>query len=291
MGLSKLIAQLKSYGNLVMFSHSLFSLPFGFVAMLWAENKIPESMVFVWIFIALMCARNGANAFNRIADRHIDVKNARTANRPLSTGKVTVFEAYAITILCFVGLAVAAYNLNILCLILLPFAIIWITMYSYTKRVTWLCHYILGAACGIAPVGAWIAVTGKIELVPLILGAIVCMWVGGFDVIYATQDIEFDRKEKLHSIPAKFSEKGARIIAALSHIAAVAMLASLAYFTDRGVFYIIGVVAVAVLLCIEHYNIVPENRDKMVFAAYSINQVVSVVFFAFCMLDFFVRFI
>lgn len=291
MGLSKIIGKLKSYGNLVIFSHSLFSLPFGFVAMLWAENKIPDLMVFVWIFVALMCARNGANAFNRIADRKIDIKNNRTANRPLSTGKVTLFEAYAITILCFIGLAIAAYNLNILCLTLLPFALIWITMYSYTKRITWLCHYILGAACGIAPVGAWIAVTGKIELVPLILGAIVCLWVGGFDVIYATQDIEFDRKEKLYSIPAKFGEKGARIIAALSHIAAVALLASLAYFTERGFIYIIGVVAVAVLLCIEHYNIVPENRGKMVFAAYSINQIVSVVFFAFCMLEFFVRYI
>lgn len=289
MSISGLIRKLKSYGNLVMFSHSLFSLPFGFVAMLWAENKIPDLMVFVWIFVALMCARNGANAFNRIADRHIDVKNARTAKRPLSTGKVTIFEAYAITILCFIGLAVAAFNLNLLCLILLPFAIIWITMYSYTKRITWLCHYILGAACGIAPVGAWIAVTGKIELVPLILGAIVCVWVGGFDVIYAMQDIEFDRKEKLHSIPAEFGASGARIIAAVSHIAAVILLVSLVFFTDRGIFYIIGVAAVAVLLCIEHYNIVPDNRSKMIFAAYSINQLVSVVFFAFCMLDFFVR--
>lgn len=287
MDLNKLLNKLKQYSNLVMFSHSLFSLPFGLIAMLWAENKIPNFRVFFWILIALLGARNGANAFNRIADRKIDKRNARTAKRNLASGEVSVFEAYAITIFCFCMLALAAYQLNLLCLILLPFAIIFITFYSYTKRMTWLCHFILGAACGMAPVGAWIAVTGTIGIVPIILGGIVCLWIGGFDIIYATQDIEFDRKEKLYSIPACFGLNNALWISSLSHFGAVLLLISLYFFTNRGVLYLIGVGIVSVLLCIEHYNVVPENKEKMLFASYGINQIISIVFFLFCLADFF----
>lgn len=279
--------KLKKYGKLVMFSHSLFSLPFGFIAMLWAENRMPDTMVFVWIAVALLGARNGANAFNRIADRHIDKRNRRTADRHLATGAVTVFEAYAITVFCFAAMAFAAYMLNPLCLILSPFAVAWVMLYSYTKRITWLCHYILGAACALAPVGAWLAVTGKIGLAPLVLGAVVCLYVGGFDIIYATQDIEFDRQEGLHSIPARFGLRISLIISAVSHIGAVALLVSLYFMIGLGAFYLIGVIIVSVLLCIEHYNVVPENKDKMIFAAYSVNQAVSVVLFVFCMIDFF----
>ncbi len=279
--------KLKSYGHLVMFSHSVFSLPFGLIAMLWAAGRIPPVSVFVWILIALLAARNGANAFNRIADRFIDAKNHRTANRQLPTGEVSVWEAGAITVLCFGVMALAAWQLNLLCLILLPFAIALFLFYSYTKRITWLCHFILGVACGGAPVGAWIAVTGRISLPCLVLGAAVCFWVAGFDIIYATQDIAFDRQEGLHSVPARFGLKGALWISALSHVASILLLLSLWFFLQRGPFYLAGVIVSAVLLCIEHYNVVPENKHKMIFAAYSINQILSITFFAFAMLDFF----
>ncbi|MDP4152366.1 MAG: 4-hydroxybenzoate octaprenyltransferase [Bacillota bacterium] len=280
--------KLKEYGGLVMFSHTVFSLPFGLMAMIWAANGLPELRVFFWILIALIGARNGANAFNRIADRDIDKKNERTKERHLPAGKVKLSEAYGVMIFCFAILALAAYELNILCLILLPFAIALFIFYSYTKRITWLCHYILGAACGGAPVGAWIAVTGKITFPSLLLGAAVCMWVAGFDILYATQDIDFDRQEGLHSIPAKFGLNGARIIAALSHIAAVLLLLIFCFALKRGVFYILGLAVVSMLLFIEHKGVKPENRSRMNFIAYHINQLVSIIFFIFALTDFFV---
>ncbi len=283
------LSKINNYGKLVMFSHTIFSLPFGIIAMLWAANGVPHASTFFYIFLALVAARNGANAFNRIADRAIDIKNERTSKRVLVTGQVKLWEAYAITAVCFLVLAFSAYMLNTLCLILLPFALGIFLLYSYTKRFTWLCHYVLGVACGGAPVGAWIAVTGKIELVPLVLGAAVCMWIAGFDIIYATQDIEFDRKERLHSVPAKFGLATALWISRVSHIISICLLTSCYFLMDRGIFYLVGCFASAVLLAIEHFNVAPQNRNKMIFASYSINQILSLVFFAFAMLDFLVK--
>ncbi len=278
--------KLKKYGELVMFSHTVFSLPFGLIAMLWAADGIPELRVFFWILVALFGARNGANAFNRIADRYIDRKNERTKDRHLSTGKVKLYEAVIITVLCFLLMAAAAYMLNLICLILLPFAIVLFIFYSYSKRITWLCHFILGAACGGAPVGAWLAVKGEIALVPLLLGAAVCFWVAGFDIIYATQDIEFDRKEGLYSIPARFGLKNALWMARASHAVCILCLVAIYILMPRGIFFLIGILVSVILLCIEHYNVMPENRNKMIFASYHINQILSIVFFIFAMLDF-----
>lgn len=281
--------KLKKYGELVMFSHTLFSLPFGLIAMIWAANGIPSIEVFFWILIALFGARNGANAFNRIADKDIDKKNARTKDRHLATGELKVFEAYSVMIVCFLLLAIAAYMLNLLCLILLPFAIGIFIIYSYSKRFTWLCHFILGIACGGAPVGAWIAITGELSIMPLILGAAVCFWVAGFDIIYATQDIEFDQKEGLYSVPAKFGLKKGLWIARTSHIICIICFVVIYLFMPRGIFFLIGIIALSGLLIIEHYNIVPENKNKMIFKSYRINQLVSIVFFTFAMIDFWVN--
>ncbi len=278
--------KLKKYGELVMFSHTLFSLPFGLTAMLWAADGLPELRVFFWILVALFGARNGANAFNRIADRHIDQRNERTKDRHLPSGSVRVYEAYGITALCFLLMAFAAYMLNLTCLILLPFAIVLFIFYSYSKRFTWLCHFILGTACGGAPVGAWIAVTGGITFMPLFLGAAVCFWVAGFDIIYATQDIEFGRKEGLCSIPARFGLKNALWMARASHAMHILCLLAIYILMPRGIFFLMGIIVSVILLCMEHYNVIPENKNKMIFASYHINQVLSVVFFIFAMIDF-----
>lgn len=283
------LTKLKKYGEMVMFSHTLFSLPFGLIAMLWAANGIPDLKIFFWILVALFGARNGANAFNRIADRFIDKKNERTKDRHLATGEIKLFEAYGVTIVCFLLMAFAAYMLNLTCLILLPFAIGIFVVYSYSKRFTWICHFILGTACGGAPVGAWIAVTGGINFITLLLGATVCFWVAGFDILYATQDIEFDRKEGLYSVPARFGLKNALWIARASHVMCILCLIAIAVIMPRGIFFVIGIIAIILLLCIEHYNVIPENKNKMIFASYHMNQVVSVVFFIFAMFDFFVK--
>ena len=285
--------KLKDYGNLVMFSHSIFSLPFGLVAMLFAYNQttegiqIPPLEVFMWILVALLAARNGANAFNRVADKEIDKKNPRTRNRDIPSGRVKSKEAVGLTVFCFVILAVAAYQLNTACLVLLPFAIAIFIFYSYSKRITWLCHYILGIACGGAPVGAWIAIQGFPfgwdYLSAILLGGAVCFWIAGFDIIYATQDIEFDRKEKIFSVPSRFGFEKALLIAKTSHLVAVLILTLLPlFFTRLNIFiYYTGVLIIAGLLLVEHYNINPKNEKKMNFVSYSINQVISIVFFIF----------
>ena len=284
--------KLKDYGNLVMFSHSIFSLPFGLTAMLFAFGGFPPLEVLVWILVALLSARNGANAFNRVADREIDKKNPRTQNRDIPAGRVKNIEAVALTIFCFVILTLAAYQLNVACLILLPFAIAIFLFYSYSKRITWLCHYILGIACGGAPVGAWIAIKGFsfewVDLTAIFLGGAVCFWIAGFDIIYATQDIDFDRKEKIFSIPSHFGFEKALIIAKSSHVVAILLLACVPFFMPLHFMYYIGLSIIAGLLAVEHHNINPKSQKKMKLVAYSINQVISVVFFIFTIGAFFI---
>ncbi|GHU88375.1 4-hydroxybenzoate octaprenyltransferase [Clostridia bacterium] len=277
-----MVSKLKNLGKLVMFSHTIFSLPFGLIAMLWARGGVPPLGTFLYILAALVFARNGANAFNRIADRKIDAENPRTANRPLQSGTVKLRDARIIVIICFAALAFCAWRLNTLCLLLLPLAIFIFVFYSYTKRFTWLCHFILGLACGGAPVGAWAAVTGTLTLTPFLLGGAVCFWVAGFDIIYATQDIDFDRSRKLRSVPARFGKTHALVIAALSHAAAVGCLLILALF--RGWWYLLGVAAVSGLLAVEHY--MTFTGKKINFIAYNMNQIVSVTFLFFAISDF-----
>ena len=204
-------------------------------------------------------ARNGANALNRIVDKDIDIKNPRTANRHLPRGLVKNNEALGIVLLCFFIFIIAAYKLNTLCFMLSPVALFLFIIYSYTKRFTWICHIVLGITCAGAPVGAWLAVTGKFAITPIILGAIVTLWVSGFDIIYATQDIEFDRKVGLFSIPAKFGLKGALYISSLFHFVMIILLVSLYFIMHTGWIYLLGIFISAILLTFEHY-IVSANK-------------------------------
>jgi len=282
------LKKLKSYGELVMFSHTLFSLPFALISMIWAADGLPSAATIFWILIALIGARNGANALNRIVDKDIDIKNPRTANRHIPKGLVKDYEALLIVIFCFFIFILAAYELNPLCFMLSPVALFLFIIYSYTKRFTWVCHIILGITCAGAPVGSWLAVTGNFALTPLILGAVVTFWVAGFDIIYATQDIEFDRKNSLFSIPAKFGLKGALCISSIFHFITILLLISLYFIMNRGWIYLSGIFISAILLILEHYIVSPTNKKKMKIASYNINQVVSVCIFIFTMLDFFI---
>lgn len=282
------LKKLKSYGELVMFSHTLFSLPFALISMIWAAEGLPSAAIIFWILIALIGARNGANALNRIVDKDIDKKNPRTANRHMPKGLVKDYEALVIVILCFLIFIIAAYELNPLCFMLSPVALFLFVIYSYTKRFTWVCHIILGITCAGAPVGAWLAVTGKFALTPIILGAVVTLWVSGFDIIYATQDIEFDRKTGLFSIPAKFGLKGALYISSLFHFITILLLVSLYFIMHLGWIYLLGIFISALLLILEHYIVSPSNTKTMKLASYNINQVVSVCLLIFTVLDFFI---
>ena len=282
------LKKLKSYGELVMFSHTLFSLPFALIAMIWAADGLPSAITIFWILIALIGARNGANALNRIVDKDIDKKNPRTANRHLPKGLIMDYEVLIIVFICFSIFILAAYKLNPLCLALSPIALFLFIIYSYTKRFTWICHIILGITCGGAPVGAWLAVTGKFALAPIVLGVVVTLWVAGFDIIYATQDIEFDREEGLFSVPAKFGLNGALYISSLFHFIMILLLISLYFIMDSGYIYLIGIFISSILLTFEHYIVSPTNEKTMKIASYHINQVVSVLIFVFTAIDVFI---
>ncbi len=281
------LSKLRTYGKMVMFSHSLFSLSFAVFSMLLAAKGLPPIRVVLWIFVALLGARNGANALNRIIDRNIDAKNPRTAARDLPSGRIKLSEAVILTVFCFGLLALASYMLNPLCLKLLPVALLLLIAYSYTKRFTWACHIILGIACAGAPVGAWIAVTGEIGLFALVLGAANALWVAGFDIIYGTQDVDFDRAEGLFSIPAFFGIKNALIISSIFHIIAIAMLLYIYFAAPMGWIYLIGLLVIAILLFMEHYLVTPKDLNQVKLASYHLNEIVSVILLIFSTLDIF----
>lgn len=281
--------RLKVYGELVMFSHTLFSLPFALVSMLWAANGLPSPWAFFWILVALLGARNGANAVNRLVDRKIDAANPRTASRHLPQGTVHTREVVLLIIVCFGLMLLAAFMLNPLCVLLSPLAIFGFVLYSYTKRFTWACHIVLGIACGGAPVGAWVAVTGRIGWPSLLLGATVTLWIAGFDIIYGTQDIAFDRNHKLFSIPAQFGIKNALVLSTLFHILAIVLLTGLYFLMDMGWIYIAGLGVITLLLFTEHIMVTPANLRNVKIASYSINQIVSVVFLIFTATDVFIH--
>lgn len=269
-----------------MFSHTLFSLPFALIAMVWAANGLPEGRIIFWILLALVAGRNGANALNRLVDKEYDKKNPRTAHRHMPKNLVKDREVLIITGICYIVFMFAAYQINTLCFYLSPIALILFTLYSYTKRFTWACHLVLGFTCAGAPVGAWLAVTGSFHIVPIVLGAVVLLWVAGFDIIYGTQDIAFDREEGLFSIPARFGLKGALYIARAFHIIMLALLLFLYFYRQMSGFYLVGLGISFVLLGIEHYMVDPANRSKMNIASYHLNQVVSITILLFTLLDF-----
>lgn len=268
-----------------MFSHTLFSLPFAMIALLIAADGLPEGKVLFWIMVCLFAGRNGANALNRLVDQKFDAMNPRTRSRHMPRGIVKPFEVLLITGLCYVLFVFGAYQINTLCFLLSPIALVLFTLYSFTKRFTWLCHVVLGITCAGAPVGAWIAVTESFGWVPFLLGAVVTLWVAGFDIIYGTQDIDFDRQTGLFSIPARFGLNGALLIARLFHLTMLVLLVFVGVLSGLGVIYYIGVAISAALLLIEHGIIDPGHRVKMNIAAYHINQMISMILLAATALD------
>lgn len=282
----KLIRKLHAYGTLVMFSHTIFSLSFGAIAFLAASNGRPRLWTAAWAALAFLSARTGANALNRAVDAKIDAKNPRTAGRQIPRGEISVRETVALSLFCFALLVVSAAMLNPLCLVLSPLALLMMASYSYTKRFTWLCHLFLGATCGIAPVGAWLAVTGRLSLPPLLLGAANCLWTAGFDVIYGCQDYDFDRQNGLHSIPVRFGVAGALRISTAFHIAALGCLATFLLLEPHmGPLFGAGLLAAAGLMAVQHTMVTPQRLEGVNTASYSISQLTSLALLVFGILD------
>lgn len=275
------------YGELVMFSNSLFSLSFGIVGMLLAAHGLPALWTVVWIFVALFAGRTGANALNRVADRDIDAKDPRTAGRHIPAGKLRPREVCYLIGACGLLLFIAAACLGRICVYLLPVAAVLFVVYSYSKRFTWLCHLILGVSCAVAPAGAWIAVTGGLNFVACVLCLADVLWVAGFDIIYAIQDREFDAKEGLHSIPVRFGEERALQIAAVFHIGTFLLLISLIFLTELTWIYGIGVLVIGGFLFYEHRLVSPRHYGKVIFASYQVNQIISIVLLVCVILNLF----
>ena len=263
------------------FEHTIFALPFAYVGMLLAalvtHGGGPSVWQVLWVTVAMGAARTLAMALNRVIDREIDARNPRTAGRALPRGLLSPREMSLYAVLAAALLALAAWQLNPLCLALMPGAVIVLTAYSYTKRFTWLCHLVLGAAIGLAPVGAWTAVTGTVDLRSLILGLAVCSWIAGFDLLYATQDVEVDRREGLHSVPARFGIATTLLASSALHLVTVGALVWVGLLVGLGIVYWIGVAIAAALLVYEHSLLKPHDLSRLDMAFFNVNGYIAMV--------------
>ena len=272
--------KLKTTLEMIKFEHTLFALPFAFLGAVLAADGLPTWWQILWITLAMVGARSAAMSFNRIVDREIDAKNPRTASRELPSGKLSVRFAWMFFLASVVLFEIAAYSLNWLTFALSPVALLSILGYSYAKRFTAFAHLILGWSLAISPTAAWIAVRGAIDSpVPLLLSLLVMMWTAGFDVLYACQDFEFDRKAGLRSIPARFGIKNSLFIARIFHMQAFFVLILLYLITDLGWLALIGVFAVGFLLIYQHTLVKPNDLSRMNAAFFTTNAFVSVILF------------
>ncbi|MDY5050892.1 MAG: UbiA-like polyprenyltransferase [Candidatus Mucispirillum faecigallinarum] len=270
---------------MIKLEHSLFALPFAFVGMFLAANGMPSWNVILWVVVAMVGARSAAMGLNRYADAEIDARNPRTASREIPAGNISKKSTIFYIILSLAVYFLAALMLNRLTAILSPIPILIFILYAYAKRFTNFCHIILGIALGLAPVCAWIAVTGTINLPPFILGGAIILWVAGFDILYAIQDIEYDRKEGLHSIPAVFGVSGSLIIARLLHFAAFFLFILLMAFTNLGYIYLAGVLISGALMAYEHSLVSKDDLSKLNMAFFNMNAYISITIMIFSIID------
>ncbi len=282
------MTRLRTFLDMVRFEHTVFALPFAYLGMILAANyppvegsfRLPTLYEFVWITVAMASARTFAFAVNRYADRYYDARNPRTANRPIPTGRLSSGATLAYGVVALIVLIIAAWQLNELTLKLLPGAIVLLVGYSYTKRFTWLSHWVLGATDGLAPAGAWVAVRAVVDPPAWLLWLAVTFWIAGFDLIYACQDTEFDRSEGLRSVPARFGNVMALRLAKINHVLTVILLAAVGGVMMLGWVYWLGLAVVAGLLVYEHSLVSPTDLSRVNLAFFNINGYIAVTIFA-----------
>ena len=279
------LGQFKVIFSDIKIQHTVFALPFAVMSAFIAAEGLPEWMTLLWMLIAMFGARNGAMAFNRIADAKFDKLNPRTSSRALPSGKVDVKLYWFFLIISSVMFVFAAFMLNRLAFFLSPVALSIVFGYSFAKRFTLLSHLWLGVAISIAPIGAWVAVREEISLVSLVLGAAVIFWLIGFDIIYSCMDMESDQQNSLHSIPQKFGLVGALKLAFFSHCIMVFVLIGLSYLPILGWLYFLGVLLVAGLLFYEHWLVRPDDLSHVNIAFFNVNGIISVLLMSFVIVD------
>lgn len=272
--------RLRLYLDAIKFEHTIFALPFAFLGMVLAQDGWPGWRTFLWITVAMAGARTGAMAANRLIDAQIDAANPRTAERALPAGRMSRVEMLGLASAGFALLHVAAWQLNLLALALAPVAMVTVTLYSFTKRFTWLSHWMLGLADGIAPVGGWIAVRGDIGAEAIVLALVVMFWIAGFDVLYSLQDLGFDRKRGLHSVPARFGTRRALQIARGSHAMTVVVLIVLGLIAPLSWPYWVGVGLIGALLIYEH-ALLRNDLSRLNLAFFNMNGYVAITALVF----------
>jgi 4-hydroxybenzoate polyprenyltransferase len=284
-----LLRNLRVTLEMIKWEHSIFALPFALCGAMLAAGGLPTIRQVAWIIVAMVSARSAAMAFNRVADASIDAANPRTQTRALPAGTLSSTFVTSFVVVSCAMFVLAASQLNRLALVLSPVALAVVLLYSYTKRFTRWSHLVLGFSLGIAPTAAWIAVRGSLDPRILLLTAAVTFWVGGFDVLYACQDYEFDRQSGLHSIPRYIGIRAALAVARAFHIVMLILLIALVTVFGLGKFAVAGVIAVAVLLAYEHTLVSPRDLSKLNAAFFTMNGVISIVFFGFVAADLLTR--
>jgi 4-hydroxybenzoate polyprenyltransferase len=273
--------------EMIKIEHTLFALPFAFMGAVLAEKKLPNFHTCLWILIAMIGARSAAMAFNRLVDRHYDAKNPRTASRAIPAGLISLPFVIGFTIVSSLMLIFASAQLNPLCFALSPVAVLLVCFYSLTKRFTAWSHAWLGLALAIAPMGAWLAVTGAFSFPPFVLCAAVVCWLIGFDTLYALQDVDFDGKAGLNSLPVKFGPQNALKLARGFHAMMIVFLVLLGYVLHLRGWYYAGVALSAMLIAYEHAIISPDDLKKLNIAFFNVNIAVSTGLLLFTLLDIF----
>jgi 4-hydroxybenzoate polyprenyltransferase len=280
-----MLDKIKIILEMIKFEHTVFALPFAFTGALLAARGLPTWGQVFWITLAMVGARSAAMGFNRLVDRHFDAQNPRTSERALPKGLVSPLQVILFTLASSLLLVYAAWRLNPLCFMLSPLALSIVFFYSYTKRFTFLAHAFLGLAISGAPLGAWIAVTGRFETSAFVLGAGVLCWLLGFDVLYALQDVDFDQKAGLHSIPQRFGIRNSLRIARMAHSVTVLALLGLYRMLDLGPYYLAGVVIALLLIVYEHALVRENDLSKLNLAFFNMNAYISVLIFIGTLLD------
>lgn len=279
--------------QMIKFEHTVFALPFAFMGALLGSvaisHQLPSWAQIGWVLLAMFGARSAAMGLNRLIDRVSDAKNPRTANRAIPAGLLKIGEVVLFILISFALLFWAAAELNPLAMKLLPIAVIMLVLYSYTKRFTWLCHVFLGFTIALAPLGGWVAVAGKVDAAAMVLFVTIAFWVAGFDVIYSCQDVDFDKKEGLYSIPVRFGVAKSLWIAKAFHILTAVGYVALLLMTDLGWWYIIGMLIAYLILFYEHYIVSPNDLSRLQTAFFTMNGVLSIVVFTFTLIDLVVR--
>jgi 4-hydroxybenzoate polyprenyltransferase len=286
----KLLETITDYGKMVKFSHTIFALPFAGISVLLALPITPYKgsellKILLLVLVCMVSARNAAMGFNRSLDSDIDSKNPRTQNREIPSGKLSQKSVNIFTILFVLIFFISTFFINSLSFLLSFPAIFLVLFYSYTKRITWLCHYVLGFGIGIAPTGAWIAITNEFHLVPVLWSFGLMFHIAGFDILYATQDMEFDKSMGLFSIPSRFGVQFSLGLAKLNHIISFLLLFLGGYYAGLGILFYLFLVITGVLFLIEHMLVSPDDLSKVPIAFFHINAIISVVLFLGILVD------